>query len=272
SKSKGLADCAALVATVTDVTLGPDSTVDDIDGGCRVTNLSYGVSSYMSYSVDEVTLRSPDLLATFPTGEIFEAAELEIKGLRIRPVTHSPLQDYIIGLTTIGMDLRLAYTTDPDALTSQAEFAFSAEKLGHFALTAALSDFDNTDVDIDDIADFTGRLNRLDLTLEDRGLFVAIFAPAVLNMLFPPDEDPSGAIMLMQETAVATLAQLPEGTLTPGSLVSLGTLIRALPNPQGDWHVGFASESGISLDDLNTGDPAAMLADATITATGEPAL
>ncbi|HWV20920.1 MAG TPA: hypothetical protein VN036_07825, partial [Devosia sp.] len=46
SKSKGLADCAALVATVTDVTLGPDSTVDDIDGGCRVTNLSYGVSSY----------------------------------------------------------------------------------------------------------------------------------------------------------------------------------------------------------------------------------
>ncbi|KRA95514.1 hypothetical protein ASD83_17790 [Devosia sp. Root685] len=274
AKTKSLADCAALVASISDIVTGPNSAVEDIDGGCRATNISYGVSSFMSYSVDEVTLRSPDLLANFPAGDIFEAAELDLKGVRFKPLTHSPLQDYILALNTVGMDLRLAYTTDPEALTSQAEFEFSAERLGRFAIKASLSNFDNTDVDINDITEVSGTLNQLDFTLEDRGLFAAIFAPAVLNMLFPPDEDPTGAIMVMQETVVATLAGLPEGTLSPGSLVALGTLIRAFPKPEGDWHLNFVSERGISLDDLNADNPAAIaaiLADAKITATGGPA-
>jgi hypothetical protein len=273
-KTKTLADCAALVATMSEIIMGPDSTVEDVDGGCRATNVSYGVSSYMNYSIKEVTLLSPDLLATFPTGEIFESAELYLRGVRLQPITHSPMQDYILALNTAAMNLRLAYTTDTEALTSEAEFEFSAEKLGRFALKAALSNFDNTDIDIDDIADVSGTLHQLDFTLEDRGLFAAIFAPAVLNGFFTPDEDPTNAITLMQETAVATLAGLPETTLSPASLVALGTLIRAFPKPEGDWHLSFSSERGISIDDLDGNESsviAAILTDAKITATGEPA-
>lgn len=272
-KTKAFADCAELVATMSEIILGPDSMVEDVDGGCRATNVSYGVSSYMNYSIESVTLLSPNLLATFPTGEIFEAAELDLKGVRLAPVTHSPLQDYILALNTVGMNLRLAYTTDPEVLTSEAELEFSADRLGRFAVTASLSNFDNTDVDIDDIEDVSGTLHQLDFTLEDRGLFVAIFAPAVLNGFFAPDEDPTNAIMVMQETAVATLAGLPESTLAPDSLVALGTLIRAFPNPQGDWHLSFSSDRGISIDDLDGNEAsviAAILADAKITATGEP--
>lgn len=273
-KTKAFADCAALVATVSEIIMGPESTVEDVDGGCRATNVSYGVSSFMNYSIDEVTLLSPNLLATFPTGEIFEAAELILKGVRLRPVTHSPLQDYILALNTVGMDLRLAYTTDPEALTSQAEFEFSAERLGRLAVTASLSDFDNSDVDIDDVTEVSGTLNQLDFKLEDRGLFVAIFAPAVLNGFFPPDEDPAAAIMVMQESAVAALSSLPETTLAPDSFAVLSTLIRAFPRPEGDWHLSFSSERGISIADLDgneTAAIAAILADAKITATGEPA-
>lgn len=273
-KTKGLADCAALVATVPEITLGPKSTVEDVEGGCHATSISYGVSSYMSYSIDSVTLLSPNLLATFPTGNIFENAELDLRGVRLKPVTHSPLQDYIIALSTVAMNLRLAYTTDPEALTSQAEVEFSAEQLGRVAVKASLSDFDNTDVDIDDFADLSGTLHQLDVTLEDRGLFVAIFAPAVLNWLFAPDEDPTNAIMVMQETAVAALAGLPETTLSPDSLAVLGALIRAFPRPDGDWHLSFSSERGLSIKDLEDDETtvfAAILADAKITATGEPA-
>lgn len=273
-KTKALADCAALVATISEIVIGPDSSIEDVDGGCRVTNVGYAVSSYINYSIDAVTLLSPNLLTTFPTGGIFEAAELDIRGLRLKPITHSPLQDYILALNAIGMDLRLAYATDPEALTSQAEVEFSADPLGHIAIKASLSDFDNADVDIDDFADLSGTLHRLDVTLEDRGLFLAIFAPAVLNWLFTPDEDPTGAIMLMQESAVAALADLPEATLSPDSFIALSSLIRAFPRPEGDWHVSFASERGFSIADLE-GDEAevlaAILADAKITATGKPA-
>jgi len=222
-----------------------------------------------------VTLLAPNLLTTFPTGEIFESATLELEGMRVKPVTGSPLQDYILGLNSVGMNLRLAYTTEPEALTSTVDFEFSAEKLGRVAVTAALSNFDNTDVDdIEDITDVTGTLNQLDLTLEDSGLFAVIFAPALVGGLFPEDEDPTNAIMVMQETAVAALAGLPETILSPDSLVALSTLIRALPRPEGDWHLTFASEKGISIEDLDGNEAtviAAILADAKITATGQPA-
>jgi hypothetical protein len=220
-----------------------------------------------------VTLLSPNLLTTFPTGEIFEAAELDIRGARLTPVTHSPLQDYILALNTVGMNLRLAYTTDPEALTSEAEVEFSTAELGRVAVKASLSDFDNTDIEIDDFADLSGTLHQLDVTLEDRGLFVAIFAPAALNWLFAPDEDPTNAITVMQETAVAALAGLPETTLSRDSLVALGTLIRAFPRPEGDWNLSFSSERGFSIRDLEEDEAtvvAAILADAKITATGEP--
>lgn len=274
AKAKTFPDCAALVASVTDLVVGPQGSVEDVEGGCRARNVSYAISSIVHYTIDEVTLLTPGLLTTFSSGEVFESAELDIKGLRMQPQTHSPLQDYILALTTIGVDLRLAYTTEPDALTSAVSFELGAGKLGRLAISADLSDFDNTDIDLEGVADATGTLNLLDVTLEDSGLFVTMFAPAVLNAFLPQDEDPRPSIAAMQETAVAALAGLPADTLSPASLAVLDTLIRAFPNPEGDWHVRFESADGISFESLTSDDPAALatiLADARIRATGEPA-
>ena len=154
------------------------------------------------------------------------------------------------------------------------DFAFAAGDLGSLKLSAALSNFDNTDIDLVDMEDIGGTLNTLDLTLEDRGLFSSIFAPGVLNMLLSPDEDPRPAIAEMQDTAIATLAGLPETTLSPASLDALSALIRVLPDPQGDWTVRFTSDTGLSIDRLRSDDPTALtefIADTKIEATGEPA-
>ena len=273
-KTKTFADCAALVASVSDIVTGPDSIIEDIEGGCRAANVSYDVSSMMRYSIDEIKLLSPDLLKTFATGEVFATAELAIAGLRATPRTHSPLQDYILGLTTIAMDLRLAYDSDPAALTSNVTFQFSAGDLGELAISAALSDFDNADVDMADVAEVSGTLHQLDVTLRDRGLFVTMFAPAALNMLFAQDQDPSAEIAAMQDNAVATLAGLPEANFPADSRRAMTSLIRALPRPEGDWQLSLSSQTGLSLARLRADDPTAMaqfLADTRITATGEPA-
>lgn len=274
TKSKTLADCAALVASIPDIELGPEGMVEDVEGGCRAIHVIVGVSSMLRYTIDEVTILTPDILTTFPTGEIFKDATLDIKGMRFGPQTHSPLQDYIIALTTVPMDIRLAYTTEPEALTSNVDFEFGAGDLGHIKASASLSDFDNTDVDMTDVEDVGGTLNALDVTMKDRGLFVAMFAPAVLNMVFSPVEDPRPAIAEMQETAIATLASLPETTLSTASLEAFSAFILAMPDPQGDWSVSFNSETGLSLDRLRSDDPTALaefIADTKIEATGEPA-
>lgn len=274
AKTKALADCAALVASIPDIAVGPEGVVETVEGGCRATQVSFGVSSMVRYTIDEATLLTPDILTTFPTGEIFKDAELNIKGMRFQPQTQSPLQDYIIGLSSIAMDLRLAYTTQPEQRTSNVVFEFGAGDLGTIALSAALSDFDNTDVDVTDVGDIGGTLNTLDVTMDDRGLFVALLAPAILNMVLSPVEDPRPAIAEMQEMAVDTLSRLPPTTLSPQSLQALSSFIRALPDPQGNWTFGFASETGLSLDRLRSADPTALtefIADASIGATGEPA-
>ena len=273
-KTKALADCAALVASIPDIEVGPEAVVEDVEGGCRATHVSFGVSSLVRYTIDEITLLTPDILTTFPTGEIFKAADLDIKGIRFQPQTHSPLQDYIIGLSTVAMDLRLAYTTQPEERTSNVIFEFGASDLGGITLSAALSNFDNTDVDMADVGDMVGTLNTLDVTMQDRGLFVTLLAPAILNMVLSPVEDPRPAIAEMQEMAVDTLSRLPPTALSPESLQALSAFIRALPDPQGNWTLGFASETGLSLDRLRSADPTALtefIADAKIVATGEPA-
>ena len=273
-KTEPLADCAALLASIPDVRTSEDTSIEDIDGGCRATNLSFAETAYVHFRVDEVTLLSPDLLDRFPSGKLFVAAELTVKGLRAVPQTGSPLQDYIISLTSTDIDLHLAYKTDPAELTGDVDFELSAGKLGRLALSARLSDVDPGNVEMADVTDFTATIDHLGASLEDSGLFASFFAPPILGVL-PPDEDPRPTIAATQETVIATLSQVPEPMLSSQSLAALSALIRAFPKPEGRWTVSIDSETGLSLDLLRSGGPAALAAVAEgirITATGAPAL
>ena len=272
-KAEPLADCAALIASIPDVTTTQDTVIEDIDGGCRATNLSWSQNSYVQYRADEIILLSPDLLRTLPTGELFVAADLTLKGVRAVPQTNSPLQDYIISLNSTGIDLHLAYTTDPADRTGKVDFELDAGRLGRLALSAKLTDLDTTDVRLTDLTEVTGRLDHLEASLEDEGLVASIFAPPILSTL-PFDEDPRPAIAAGQEAVVAKLESWPEATMTPKSLAVLSDLIRAFPKPEGDWTVTIDSNPGISLQTLYGGTRSAFagaLEGTTITATGGPA-
>ena len=272
-KTEPLADCAALFAFIPDVTTTQDTDIEDVDGGCRATNLSWAESSYIHYRIDEVVLLSPDLLQTFPAGKLSAAADLTLKGLRIVPQTGSPLQDYIISLASTGIDIHLAYTTDPTDRTGDVDFELSAGKLGGLALSASLSDFDNSDVPFSSLTEVTGTLDHFEAFLEDNGLFARLFAPPILSTL-PADQDPRPAIAAAQEVAIAMLASWPETTMPPKSLAALSALIRAFPKPEGSWTLSIDSEPGLSLESLSSGDLSALaatIADTRITATGTPA-
>jgi len=271
-KTEPFADCAALVAAIPDVKATEDTHIENVAGGCRATNLSWAENSYVHYSVDEVILLSPDLLRTFQTGELFVAADLTIKGLRAVPQTGSPLQDYIISLSSTGVDLHLTYTTDPAEMTGDIDFELSAGKLGRLALSAELSEFDNTDVELSSLSKINGTLDHFEASLEDAGLVASIFAPPILSAL-PADQDPRPTIAAAQESAVATLSRWPETTMTQQSLAAISALIRAFPKPEGSWTVSMDSEPGLPLDSLYSGELsalAAVIAGTTITATGAP--
>ena len=272
-KTAPLADCAALLASIPDVKTTQDTHIEDVDGGCRATDLSWVESSYIHYRIDEVVLLSPDLLQTFPAGRLSAAADLTLKGLRIVPQTGSPLQDYIISLSSTGIDLHLAYATHPAERTGAVDFELSAGKLGRLSLSASLSDFDNSDVPLSNLTEVTGTLDHFEASLKDNGLFARLFAPPILSAL-PADQDPRPAIAAAQEVAIAMLASWPETTMPPKSLAALSALIRAFPKPEGSWSLSIDSEPGLSLESLSSGDLSALsaaIAGTRITATGTPA-
>ena len=272
-KAESLADCAALIASIPDVTTTQDTDIEDVDGGCRATNLSWNQSPYVQYRAEEVILLSPDLLRTFPTGDFLVAADVTLKGVRAVPQTNSPLQDYIISLNSTGIDLHLAYTTDPAELTGTVDFELDAGRLGRLALSAGLSDLDTADVRLSKLTEVTGRLDHLEASLEDAGLVANVFAPPILSTL-PFDEDPRPAIAAAQEAVVAKLESWPEATMTPETSAALSALIRAFPKPEGHWTMTIDSDPGISLQTLYGGTRsafAAALEGTRITATGEPA-
>jgi len=273
AKTKGLADCAALVASVPDIVTSAETTIEDVEGGCRATHIRYAVSDYLHYGAEEVTLLSPDLLRTFPKGEVLAAVDLEIKGARVMPQTSSPLQDYILGLSMAFMDLHLVYTTDAAAKTSEVSFSFGSGPLGRIDVSASLAEFDNADVDLDRLAAVAGAVKRLDVTLDDHGLFAVMFAPPILGTM-NPDEDPRPTIMAAQEAIVAALSGLPETTITPDSRVALASLVRAFPKPEGEWTLHFESDTGLPFDRIASGDLVSLvgaLANSRIEATGTPA-
>lgn len=265
-------DCAALVAAVPDILTNPETVIQDVEGGCHATHISYAVGSLVKYTADEVTLLSPDLFENFASETVFPAVDLTISNARLQLQTASPLQNYISSLSAVSMSFRVVYTTDPEARTAEAIFGFEAPRLGSLELTASLADFDNADFEVGNSDTFAGTIKRLGVTLDDTGLFATIFAPPILSTL-DPDTDPRPMIATMQETIIGAVSGLPGTVITAESSQVLAALVRALPKPEGRWSVIVESETGIEFEDVLGGNPVALLAaltDAKIEATGAP--
>lgn len=269
-----LRDCRALLKSVfNEVTVTPETTVEDVPGGCRFTDVGYLLDGMVEYRADEVTLLTPNLLAIFPTEEIFKSADLSIKGLRILPRTGNLMGDYLTSQYTKPINIDLVYDTDPEELTAQLKrFSFDAGEIGRLTLYARFSNFDNTDLDYTGLANEPGVIHELGLAIEDNGLIATYFLPILVSGL-PYDEDPRPAIA-EQKIAISTaIRALPEELISMVSAESLVRFVTDFPLSYGNWTMHFESEKGLPLSALDASSIDDLLAlfvsDARISATAD---
>lgn len=269
-----LRDCRALLKSVQgEVTRTPETLAEDVPGGCRFTHVGYALDGFVEYRADEVTLLTPDLLAEFPSGDIFKSADLSIRGLRILPNTGNPMGDYLTSQFTSAIDIDLVYDTDPEALTAQLKrFSFDAGEIGRLTLFARFSNFDNTDIDYTGLGDEMGVIHELGLAIEDNGLLATYLLPLVVGGL-PYDEDPR-PVIAQTKTAISTaIRALPESLISMVSAESLVRFVTAFPEAHGNWTLHFESEEGLALSALDASSLDDLLAllssDASISATAD---
>lgn len=224
-----LRDCRALLKFArNELVRKPETIVEDISGGCRFIHLGLLVDDHVAADVDEMTLLSPDLLATYPKSEVLQSADLTLKGL-VFPAGPK-------------LDLKLVYTTDPEERTSTLErLSIDAGGLGRVTLSARLSEFDNTDVD-SPLSEQSGVIEDVLFALEDRGIVVDILLPVI-----------SGGLFILEDGRAATadtIRNLPEHLISKDSAAAVVRFINALPNPQGKWTLTFQSEEGLPISAL----------------------
>ncbi len=269
-----LRDCRALLKAVqSEVTRTPETTAEEVPGGCRFTHVGYAFDGFVEYRAEELTLLVPDLLAEFPSGDVFRSADLSIRGLRVLSNTGNLMGDYLTNQYTIPINIDLAYDTDPEALTAELKrFSFDAGELGRLTLFARFSEFDNTDVDYTGLENEMGVIHELGLALEDNGLIATYLLPFAVSDL-PYDEDPRPAISQRQIAISTTIRALPESLISTVSAESLVRFVTAFPQSYGNWTLHFESEKGLPIAALGApsiDDALAIIgSDAHITATAD---
>ncbi|KQN73844.1 hypothetical protein [Devosia sp. Leaf64] len=225
-----LKDCRALLKSARgDIERTPQTEIEDLEDGCRFTQIGFALDTHVTADIDEMIIRSPDLLAVWPTGDVFEAADLTLNGFSVLP-----------GYKT---NLRLVYDTDPEALTANIErLHFDAGPLGAFTVSARFSQFDNTDLGSPLLENQGGIIHSLDISLHDSGL-----GALLLLSLQPITGLPSEDDVIAMSTIIRAW---PERRLSTVSAESLVRFLTAIPDLIGDWTFSFESQTGLAIKDL----------------------
>jgi len=227
-----LKDCRALLkAARGEIERTPQTEIEDLQDGCRFTHVGFALDSYVTSDIDEMIIRSPNLLAVWPTNEVFEAADLTLNGFSMLPGNK--------------FNLQLVYDTDPEAMTANLKrLHFDAGALGQFTLAAKLSRFDNADLEISPFENEEGLLHEFEFSLVDTGLS-AVLLPSLMLITGVPTEDTS---------AIATMIRSwPETRISKKSAESLVRFFRALPDLSGNWTLQFESDEGLPINTIVAG-------------------
>ncbi|SMQ86223.1 hypothetical protein SAMN06295905_3527 [Devosia lucknowensis] len=250
-----LRDCRALLKlTRGELIATPDTSVEDVTGGCRFTCIGFVADFGVRFDVEEMILLSPNLLEVFPRNETLVSADLTLNGFSVE---FAPQQK---------LDLQLVYTTEPDALTAELErVAIDAGELGRFEISASLSEFDNTALDMILAPDESGRIHDFRIALEDNGIVDRLLGPLFIG---------TDKSVIKQQIGVSTLVRdLPEQMISMASAEAIVRFITALPEPTGNWSLEFESAGGLPLNALNSASAleflASLPADAAISATAD---
>lgn len=248
-----LKDCRALLKSARgELARTPETIIEDIPGGCRFTQVGLFISDSVVADVDEMTLLSPDLLATYPKNEAFLSADLALKGFAF------PLGPKL--------DLHLVYSTDPDERTSTLDrLSIDAGDLGRFTVSGRLSEFDNADVE-KALSEQSGVLDAVQISLEDNGIVGEILVPILSGSLDGLEDG--------RDATSTTIRSLPKDLISEESAAAVTHFIGALPNPHGKWTLTFQSQEGLPISALNAPSFHELMGrlprDARIQATADP--
>jgi len=228
-----LKDCRALLkAARGEIERTPQTEIEDLEDGCRFTHVGLPFDDYISIDIDEMIIRSPDLLAVWPTGDVFEAADLTLIGFSVLP-----------GYKT---NLQLVYDTDPEAMTANLErLHLDAGALGQFTLAAKFSQFDNADLEVSPFENEKGLLHDFELSIVDTGLSAVLLPSLMLITGAPTAEDTTDI--------ATTIRSWPESRISKKSAESFIRFFTALPDLSGNWTLRFESEEGLAINTLLAG-------------------
>lgn len=269
-------DCASLFDSLGMLNRSPQTSIEDTATGCTVTNVYFG-SSYSRTAIGQITLDADDLFGAIAGHSRPAKLELSVTNIRVSPdMADSPVTAYILETQQAPFDLHLAYSWDEASGDFDLDdLSMTMPALGNITLKARLAGVTDMPEALDSPADFArGNIEKLSLTLDNRGLFTAFAVPILVGNL-PYNEDPRPAIATAQQAITTFITALPDTQIDANSKAILTRFVADFPKPNGFYHLEIAAEDqpvpleGL-LDFNSPTDLVGLLSKFTLTAAFKP--
>lgn len=244
-------DCTSLFDNLGILNRDAQSEIEDTATGCAISNVYFG-SSYSRFAIGKVTLEADDLFGAVAGNTRPAQLKLNIAGVRSSPDIDSPLNTYIMEMQQVPFELNLAYRWDATSGDFHLDdLSMRMPTVGSAVFQAELSEVRDMPAAIEEPTDYArGNVEKLTLTLDNRGLFTAVAAPILLSSL-PYEEDPRPLIAAAQKAAIALIDARPEDQIDAPSKAVLARFVNAFPRPDGLYHFEITPiDAPVSLESL----------------------
>lgn len=244
-------DCVSLFDSLGILSRDAETIIEDTATGCAISNVYFG-SSYSRFAIGMVTLDADDLFGAVAGNTRPAQLKLNVAGIRTSPDIDSPLNTYIIEMQQVPFELNLAYRWDAASGDFHLDdLGMRIPGIGSAVFQAELSEVRDMPAAIEEPTDYArGNVERLTLTLDNRGLFTAVAAPILLGAL-PYDEDPRPHIAAAQQMVIGLINARPDDQIDPASKAVLTRFVNAFPRPDGLYRFEITPiDAPVSLESL----------------------
>lgn len=245
-------DCTSLFDNLGMLKRDAQTSIADTATGCIITNVYFG-ASYSRTAIGQITLDADDLFGAIAGHSRPAKLELSVTNIRVSPdMADSPVTAYILETQQAPFDLHLAYSWDEASGDFDLDdLSMTMPTLGSITLKARLAGVTDMPEALDSPADFArGNIEKLSLTLDNRGLFTAFAVPVLVGNL-PYNEDPRPAIASAQQAITSFITALPDAQINASSKAVLTRFVSDFPKPNGFYHVEtVAKDQAVPLEGL----------------------
>ncbi|MGU3576583.1 hypothetical protein ACLBWZ_13685 [Brucellaceae bacterium C25G] len=273
-----LSQCEELLNSKGFLTPGKNYSVRNIPEGCIISNSIYNTSTFVSWTIEKVTLEvdhlqdyvsdTPDWSKTLP-----KWGHIAIEGMRMTLQSGRRLSDYITSIQQWPMDISVSYRFNPKTGYLHLQKAeLSSTKMGKASISAEINLPEGSS-----IASFTDNptvtVSHLRMRLDNQGMWESLALPVFANYAALPTEtgedDPETDMNKLRDLATTGIEKLPENQIDASSRKALLNFIQDMPHPTGFFSIDLQYDTPlpINLDFFEHGKlPEAALTDGKITA------